>query len=140
MPKKQRIYDYFYEFASEALHIVFKNFIKSMTSCLSKLKVTPSFGFAFKIPDDPTAINTYSLGQLWYVLFSFLFKFTTYFFMLHFTEMSIKVYITLPHFWLLFLFFSNFLPRITLFCFQLYMFSNFSCMFLNPNDLFQFEL
>ena len=28
-----------------------------MTSCLSKLKVTPSFCFAFKIPDDPTASN-----------------------------------------------------------------------------------
>ena len=34
LPKKQRIYDYFYEFASEALHIViFENFVKSMTSC-----------------------------------------------------------------------------------------------------------
>jgi hypothetical protein len=54
------IYDYFYEFASEALHIViFENFIKSMTSCLSKLKVTPSFCFAFKIPDDPTTTNVY---------------------------------------------------------------------------------
>ena len=32
----------FYEFASEALHIaIFENFIKSMTSCLSKLKNTP---------------------------------------------------------------------------------------------------
>ena len=56
LPKKQRIYDYFSEFASEALHIViFENFVKSMTSCLSKLKVTPSFCFAFKIPDDVTA-------------------------------------------------------------------------------------
>ena len=44
MPKRQRIYDYFYEVASEALHIViFENFVKSMTSCLLKLKVTPSF-------------------------------------------------------------------------------------------------
>ena len=33
-PKKQRIYDYFSEFASEALHIViFENFVKSMMSC-----------------------------------------------------------------------------------------------------------
>ena len=56
MPKKQRIYDYFSEFASEALHIViFENFVKSMTSCLSKLKVTTSFCFAFKIPDNVTA-------------------------------------------------------------------------------------
>ena len=58
MPKKQRIYDYFYEFASEALQIViFENFVKSMMSCLPKLKVTPTFCFAFKIPDDPTATN-----------------------------------------------------------------------------------
>ena len=60
LPKKQRIYDYFYEFASEALHIViFENFVKSMTFCLSKLKVTPSFCFPFKIPDNPTATSTY---------------------------------------------------------------------------------
>ena len=58
LPKKQRIYDYFYELDSEALHIIiFENFIKSMTSCLTKLKVTPSFCFAFKIPDDPTTTN-----------------------------------------------------------------------------------
>ena len=62
MPKKQRIYDYFSEFASEALHIViFEIFVKSMTSCLLKLKVTPSFCFAFKIPDDVTAPNGYVL-------------------------------------------------------------------------------
>ena len=49
MPKKQRIYDYFSEIASEALHIViFENFVKSMTFCLSKLIVTPSFCLAFK--------------------------------------------------------------------------------------------
>ena len=60
MPKKQRIYNYFSEFASEALHIViFENFVKSMTSCLSQLKVTHSFCFAFKIPDNVTATNTY---------------------------------------------------------------------------------
>ena len=58
LPKKQRIYNYFYESASEALHIViFENFVKPMTSCLSKLKVTPSFCFPFKIPDDSTATN-----------------------------------------------------------------------------------
>ena len=40
------------------MHIViFENFVKSMTSCLSKLKVAPSFCFAFKIPDDVTASN-----------------------------------------------------------------------------------
>jgi hypothetical protein len=58
LPKKQRSYDYFSEFASEALHIViFENFVKSMTSCLSKLKVTPSFCFAFKIHDNVTATS-----------------------------------------------------------------------------------
>ena len=47
------IYDYFNEFASEALHIVnFENFVKLMTSCLSELKVTPN-----KIPDDVTATS-----------------------------------------------------------------------------------
>ena len=41
---------------SEALQMVsFENFVKSMMSCLLKLKVTPSFCYAFKIPDDPTA-------------------------------------------------------------------------------------
>ena len=35
---KQRIYDYFSEFASEAPHIVFfENFVKSMTTCYSYL-------------------------------------------------------------------------------------------------------
>ena len=34
LPKKQRIYAYFYEFASKALHIViFENFVKLMMSC-----------------------------------------------------------------------------------------------------------
>ena len=38
-----------------ALHIVsFENFVKSMPPSLSELKVTPSFCFPFKIPDDPT--------------------------------------------------------------------------------------
>ena len=32
-----------------------KVFVKSMMSCLLKLKVTPSFCFNFKIPDNPTA-------------------------------------------------------------------------------------
>ena len=59
-PKKQRIYDCCYEFASEVLHIViFENFIKFMASCLSKLKVTANFCFAVKILDDPTASNIY---------------------------------------------------------------------------------
>ena len=59
LPKKQTIYDCFSEFTSKALHIViFENFVKTMTSYLSKLKGTPSFCFAFKIPDDPTATNT----------------------------------------------------------------------------------
>ena len=65
LPKKQMIYDYFYEFASEALHIViFENFVKSMMSCLSKLKVTPIFCFPFKIPDDPTATSMYIFASV----------------------------------------------------------------------------
>ena len=64
MPKKQRIYDFFSEFGSEALHIViFEIFVKSMTSYLSKLKVTSSFCFAFKIPDDVTASNNHELHR-----------------------------------------------------------------------------
>ena len=39
--------------------VIFEMFVKSMTSCLSELKVAPSFCFAFKIPDDLTATSTY---------------------------------------------------------------------------------
>ena len=40
--------------SSEALHmVIFENFVKSMTSCLLKLKITPSFCF------DVTTINMY---------------------------------------------------------------------------------
>jgi hypothetical protein len=35
----------------------FENFVKSMPPSLSELKVTPSFCFAFKIPDDVAASN-----------------------------------------------------------------------------------
>ena len=35
-----------------------------MTSCLSELKFTPSFCFPFKIPDDPTATNTYVIPDV----------------------------------------------------------------------------
>ena len=70
MPKKQWIYDYFYEFASEALQIFnFENFLKSMTSCLFELKVTPSFCFAFKIPDNVTATIRYNSEALHIVNF-----------------------------------------------------------------------
>ena len=37
----------------------FEIFVKSMPPRLSELKVTPSFCFAFKIPDDVTPTNTY---------------------------------------------------------------------------------
>ena len=37
----------------------FENFVKSMPPSLSELKVTPSFCFAFKIPDNVAASNTY---------------------------------------------------------------------------------
>ena len=40
-----------------------ENFVKSMPPSLSELKVTPSFCFPFKIPDDPTATNTYSASK-----------------------------------------------------------------------------
>ena len=39
--------------------VSFENFVKSMQPSLSELKVTPSFCFPFKIPDDPTASNFY---------------------------------------------------------------------------------
>ena len=74
--QKTKDLDYFYEFASEALHIViFENFVKSMTSCLAKLKFTPSFCFAFKIPDNPTATIKYKVSHTqgfshWKCLFS----------------------------------------------------------------------
>ena len=43
-----------------ALHMLsFENFVKSMPPSLSELNVTPSFCFAFKIPDDVTASNKY---------------------------------------------------------------------------------
>ena len=35
--------------------VSFEIFVKSMPPSLSELKVTPSFCFAFKIPDDVTA-------------------------------------------------------------------------------------
>ena len=41
-----------------ALHMLsFENFVKSMLPSLSELKVTPSFCFAFKIPDDRAVTN-----------------------------------------------------------------------------------
>ena len=40
-----------------------------MTPSLLGLKVTPSFCFPFKIPDDPTATNTHYLAQ-WTEIFS----------------------------------------------------------------------
>ena len=39
--------------------VSFEIFVKSMPPSLSELKVTPSFCFPFKIPDDPTATNVY---------------------------------------------------------------------------------
>ena len=49
----------------KALHMVsFENFVKSMPPTLSELKVTPSFCFPFKIPDDPTATITYACNFL----------------------------------------------------------------------------
>ena len=39
--------------------VSFEIFVKSMPPSLSELKVTPSFCFPFKIPDDPTASIKY---------------------------------------------------------------------------------
>ena len=39
--------------------VSFEIFVKSMPPSLSELKVTPSFCFAFKIPDNPTATTDY---------------------------------------------------------------------------------
>ena len=45
----------------------FENFVKSMPPSLSELKVTPSFCFAFKIPDDMAASNI-ELGKTYLLL------------------------------------------------------------------------
>ena len=42
----------------------FENFVKSMPPSLSELKVTPSFCFAFKIPDDHALTNIYKLYEI----------------------------------------------------------------------------
>ena len=39
--------------------VSFEIFVKSMTPSLLELKVTPSFCFAFKIPDNVTETNVY---------------------------------------------------------------------------------
>ena len=39
--------------------VSFENFVKLVSPSLSELKVTPSFCFAFKIPDNVTASNIY---------------------------------------------------------------------------------
>ena len=47
--------------SAPALHMLsFENFVKSMPPNLSELKVTPSFCFTFKIPDDVAASNIYA--------------------------------------------------------------------------------
>jgi hypothetical protein len=44
------------------VHMVsFENFVKLVSPSLSELKVTPSFCFAFKIPDDVTESTIYLL-------------------------------------------------------------------------------
>ena len=43
--------------------VSFENFVKSMPSSLSELKVIPSFCFTFKIPDDVTATIIYSYAD-----------------------------------------------------------------------------
>ena len=43
--------------------VSFENFVKLVSPSLSELKVTPSFCFAFKIPDDVTASTDYHHHQ-----------------------------------------------------------------------------
>ena len=43
--------------------VSFENFVKLVSPSLSELKVTPSFCFAFKIPDDVTASNLYPASE-----------------------------------------------------------------------------
>ena len=45
--------------------VSFDIFVKSMQPSLLELKVTPSFCFPFKIPDDPTATINYLPYWLW---------------------------------------------------------------------------
>ena len=42
--------------------VSFEDVVKLMLPSLTELKVTPSFCFAFKIPDEPTATTIYSNG------------------------------------------------------------------------------
>ena len=44
--------------------VSFEKFVKSKPPILSKLKVTPSFCFPFKIPDDPTASSVQHTSEL----------------------------------------------------------------------------
>ena len=51
--------------SSHAVHMVsFENFVKLVSASLSELKVTPSFCFAFKIPEDVAASSGY-IGWFW---------------------------------------------------------------------------
>ena len=44
--------------------VSFEIFVKAMPPSLSELKVTPSFCFAFKIPDDRAVTNTYRIMEI----------------------------------------------------------------------------
>ena len=44
--------------------VSFESFVNSMTPSLLELKVTPSFYFVFKIPDDVTATIHYTAHTL----------------------------------------------------------------------------
>ena len=82
--------------------VSFENFVKSMLPSSSELKVTPSFFFHFKIPDDPTAttghqpIKTGKLAKMGLNLFKFLSYFllstenTTRFFSGDLTKVSVN--------------------------------------------------
>ena len=52
-------------FRKVKMHMVsFENFVKSMTPSLLESKVTPSFCFPFKIPDDPTTISSWVISKM----------------------------------------------------------------------------
>ena len=49
--------------------VSFEIFVKAMPPSLSKLKVLPSFCFAFKIPDNVTVTTIYSKSLTYYISF-----------------------------------------------------------------------
>ena len=57
--------------------VSFEIFVKAMPPSLSELKVTPSFCFAFKIPDDRAVTSKYYIEIIDYLDFPFVISFET---------------------------------------------------------------